>query len=205
MGTDMVRLASIVEGDGECEAIPVLVRRIALALDPGLVPLVQPVLRVPGSRLIKQGELERTVELAARKLGGQGGILIVLDCDDGCPAEDAPTFLKRAIAARRDLAISVVLAKREYEAWFLAAAESLRGQRGLPTDLAGPPDPEAIRGAKEWLAERMPPGRGYSETSDQPALTAIFDLTAARRVDSFDKCYREITRLLNLMRARVTP
>ena len=205
MGTDMIRLASIVEGDGECEAIPVLVRRIALALDPGLVPLVQPVLRVPSSRLIKQGELERTVELAARKLGDQGGILIVLDCDDGCPAEDAPALLKRAIAARRNLAISVVLAKREYEAWFLAAAESLRGQRGLPTDLAAPPDPEAIRGAKEWLAERMPPGRGYSETSDQPALTAIFDLIAARRADSFDKCYREITRLLNLMRARATP
>jgi hypothetical protein len=205
MGTDMVRLASIVEGDGECEAIPVLVRRIALALDPGLVPLVQPVLRVPGSRLIKQGELERTVELAARKLGGQGGILIVLDCDDGCPAEDAPAFLNRAIAARRDLAISVVLAKREYEAWFLAAAESLRGQRGLPADLTAPADPEAIRGAKEWLAERMPPSRGYSETSDQPALTAIFDMAAARRADSFDKCYREITRLLTLMRARATP
>jgi len=205
MGTDMVRLASIVEGDGECEAIPVLVRRIALALDPGLIPLVQPVLRVPGSRLIKQGELERTVELAARKLGGQGGILIVLDCDDGCPAEDAPAFLNRAIAARRDLAISVVLAKREYEAWFLAAAESLRGQRGLPADLTAPADPEAIRGAKEWLAERMPPSRGYSETSDQPALTAIFDMAAARRADSFDKCYREITRLLTLMRARATP
>jgi hypothetical protein len=198
-------LASIVEGDGECEAIPELIRRIARGLDPGLVPVVHPVLRVPGARLVKQGELERTVELAARKLGGQGGILIVLDCDDGCPAEDAPALLKRAIAARPDFALSVVLAKREYEAWFLAAAESLRGQRGLPSDLAAPPDPEAIRGAKEWLTERMPPGRGYSETSDQPALTAIFDLTAARRADSFDKCYREIIRLLNLIRAGAAP
>jgi hypothetical protein len=200
MGTDVVRLASIVEGDGECEAIPVLVRRIALTLDPGFVPLVQPVLRVPGSRLVKQGELERTVELAARKLGGQGGILIVLDCDDGCPAVDAPALLKRASAARPDFAISVVLAKREYEAWFLAAAESLRGQRGLPADLAAPPDPEAIRDAKGWLADRMPTGLGYSETSDQPALTATFDMTTARQADSFDKCYREITRLLNLQR-----
>jgi len=200
MGADMVRLAAIVEGDGECEAIPLLVRRIALTLDPGFVPVVQPILRVPGSRLIKQGELERTVEFAARKLGAPGGILIVLDCDDGCPATEAPALLQRAMAARPDFAISVVLAKREYEAWFMAAAESLRGERGLPADLAIPPNPEMIRDAKGWLADRMPSGRGYSETSDQPALTATFDLTAARSADSFDKCYREIIRLLNLQR-----
>ena len=127
----MVRLASIVGGDGECEAVPILVRRVALILDPGLVPIVRPVLHVPESRLVKPGELERTVELAARKLGGQGGILIILDCDDGCPAKDGPDLLRRASAARRDLPISVVLAKREFEAWFLAAAESQRGCRGL--------------------------------------------------------------------------
>jgi len=94
----------------------------------------------------------------------------------------------------------VVFAKREFEAWFLAAAESLRGQRGLPDDLAGPPDPEAIRGAKEWLQSRMPHGQSYSESSDQPALTATFDMNAARRADSFDKCFRELVRLLSLLR-----
>ncbi len=201
----MVRMASIVEGDGECSAVPVLVRRIARTLDPGLVPTVQPVIRVPGSRLVKAGELERTVELAARKLGGQGGILILLDCDDGCPAMEGPALLERARNARADLSISVVLAKREYEAWFLAAAESLRGRRGLPDDLLSPPDPEAVRGAKEWLSERMPRNFGYAETTDQPAMTEIFDLDAARRADSFDKCYREIVRMLNKLRAEETP
>ena len=196
----MVRLASIVEGHGECEAVPILVRRIAQTLDLALAVSVHPVLRVPGARLAKQGEIERTVELAARRNAGQGAILVLLDCDDGCPAKDAPQLLRRARAARADLSISVVLAKREYEAWFLAAAESLRGQRGLPTDLAGPQEPEEIRGAKEWLASRMPHGQSYSESSDQPALTAVFDMNLARRADSFDKCYREIVRLLNLLR-----
>ena len=196
----MLHLASIVEGHGECEAVPILVRRIAQTLDVALAVSIHPVLRVPGSRLAKQGEIERTVELAARKNAGQGAILVLLDCDDGCPAEDAPALLKRATAARPDLPVSVVLAKREYEAWFLAAAESLRGQRGLPPDLVGPQEPEAIRGAKEWLASRMPSGQGYSESSDQPALTSLFDMNAARRADSFDKCYREIVRLLNLLR-----
>jgi len=36
----------------------------------------------------------------------------------------------------------------------------------------------------------------YVETLDQPALAALFDLTAARRADSFDKCWREMSRLI---------
>lgn len=197
----MPRLAAIVCGDGEGEAVPMLIRRIARVLDPGLVPIVHPVLRVPESRLVKQGELERTVELAANKLSGQGGILILLDCDDGCPADDGPKLLKRAVATRGDLPISVVLAKREFETWFLAAAESLRGRRGLSDDLTAPLDPEAVRGAKEWLADRMLPNQSYSATTDQPAFAALFDLETARRADSFDKCYREIVQLLNKLRA----
>ena len=42
----------------------------------------------------------------------------------------------------------------------------------------------------------MGSGRNYIETLDQPALAARFDLDLARRADSFDKCYREIIRLL---------
>lgn len=90
----------------------------------------------------------------------------------------------------------MVLAKCEFEAWFLAAAESLRGRRGLAHDLQSPVDPEAVQGAKEWLSQRMGSSERYTETLDQPALAAAFDLAMARRADSFDKCYREIVRLL---------
>jgi hypothetical protein len=86
-------------------------------------------------------------------------------------------LLKRAIITRGDLPIAVILAKMEFEAWFLAAAESLRGQCGLPDNLEPPPDPEAIRGTKEWLSNRMLPGRSYVETTDQPAFTEIFDMS----------------------------
>jgi hypothetical protein len=200
----MPRLAAIVEGHGDCAAVPILIRRIAQALDPTLIPIVHPVLRIPSSRLVKSGEIERATEFVARKISGQGGVLVLLDCDDGCPAADGPALLNRVQAVRPNLPASVVLAKREYEAWFLAAAESLRGQRGLSADLASPRVPEAIRGAKEWLQQHMPRGRVYAESTDQPALTRIFDLSAARRADSFDKCHREIERLLGLVR-QATP
>ena len=43
----------------------------------------------------------------------------------------------------------------------------------------------------------MPAERAYSETADQPALAALFDMQMARaRSTSFDKCYREISRLV---------
>jgi hypothetical protein len=193
-----VRIAAIVEGYGECEAVPILIRRIAQTIDPGFVPIVFPPLRVPASRLMKQGEMERSIDFAARKLQGQGGILVVLDCDwdDGCPAMDGPALLKRALDVRGDLPVAVIFAKREFEAWFLAAAESLRGKHGLPSDLQSPAGPEDIRGAKEWLSDRMPHGRSYAETTDQPAFTAIFDMNMARRADSFDKCYRAVESML---------
>ena len=197
-----VRIAAIVEGYGECEAVPILIRRIARGIDPGFVPKVLPPLRVPASRLMKEGEMKRSVELAARKLRGQGGIIVVLDCDwdDGCPAIDGPALLRRAVHVRRDLPIAVILAKREFEAWFLASAESIQGIHGLPNNLESPAGPEDIRGAKEWLSDKMTPGRSYAETTDQPAFAAIFDMSKARRADSFDKCYREVEKMLKQLR-----
>jgi len=189
-----VRIACIVEGHGEVEAVPLLLRRIADEQTQGYPEVLHP-MRVPSSKLVKAGELERAVELAARKCGPDGGILIVLDCDDGCPAELGPELLARAAPIRPEQRIAVVLAKREYEAWFLAAASSIAGRRGLAADLAPPAAPEAIRDAKGWLADRME-GGSYSETTDQAALTAVFDMRAARSADSFDKCWREIVSLL---------
>lgn len=197
-----IRVAAIVGGRGEREAIPILFRRIGGTLDPSLIVNVKPVLPVPESRLAKAGELEKSVEFAARSVGRHGGIFVLMDCDwpGSCPRNDAPAWLSRARLVRPDMEISLVLANKEYEAWFIAAAESLRGKRGLAADLTADPDPERIRGAKEWLSDRMPRNRPYNPTIDQPALTSVFDMETARRADSFDKCYREIVRLLTVLK-----
>jgi hypothetical protein len=196
-----LNLACIVEGHGEIEAVPVLIRRICQIVQPDLGLRIHHPFRVPRNRLIQPGELERAVDLAGRRAGPNGAILIVLDSDDECPAILAPELLSRARKIRSDLPISVVLAKREFEAWFLASAESLRGRRGLSEILEAPLDPEAIRGAKEWLTSHMTKGRHYVETLDQSALAASFDLERARTAPSFDKLYREAVALLAVLSA----
>ena len=127
--------------------------------------------------------------LAAVRAGDGGRIMIVLDANGDCPAEMAPIILKRARAARSDVHIEVVLAKREYEAWLISAIESIAGFRGVHVSASAPQDPESIGGAKEWLQARM--HGSYRPTADQAALTARFDMTLARdRSPSFDKMWR---------------
>ena len=192
----MIRIAPIVEGHGEREAVPVLLRRIAEHHGLAELLAVERPIRRPRSALLRPGELERAVELAARTVAPDGAILVLIDSDDDCPAELGPQLLSRAKHTRDDMPLAVVLAKREYEGWFLAAAESIRGKRGLAPDIVAPAEPEQVRGAKEWLARHMVADHTYSEALDQPALTAIFDLDAARRTGSFDKCCRDVLRLI---------
>lgn len=180
-----IALASIVEGHAETYSVGVLVRR--------LYPTVRvlPPLRVPRQRVTKAGELERAVELAARKLAGRGGILVLLDAETDCPAELGPALLERARRKRGNVPSRVVLAKREFEAWFIAAIESLRDFRGVPPTASSPADPESVAGAKGWISKLI--GRRYYEVSDQPAFAAKFDMELAKRKSSsFAKMVRDL-------------
>ncbi len=189
-----MKLGFIVEGHGEVVSVPILARRLAdryqIACD------LHPPLRVRRPTITKPGELERHVDLLGDKVGHGGKILVLLDADDDLACQSGPTLLARAQRARPDRTIGVALAVKEYEAWFLAAAVSLRGLRGLPDRLEPPPDPERIRDAKGWLGRQMP--ATYTPPLDQPAYTAKFDLVAARAAASFDKFVREFARLMGV-------
>lgn len=188
-----MNVGAIVEGHGEASAVPILIRRIAAWLDPDLHVTVSP-MRLPKGKMVKEPELQRAIELVARKVGAGAPILVLLDADDGAACTVGPRLLSWARKARSDREIAVVLAVREYEAWFMAAAGSLAGERGLSPLLSAVPDPEAWNSPKAWVDGRMPDG--YSETLDQPALTAVMDLSEARRAASFDKLLRDMGRLL---------
>jgi hypothetical protein len=191
------KIACVVEGHGDSEALPVVIRRIAASLNPACHVQSTAVIRTPKSKLLKSGELERAVELAARRLLGFGGIFVVLDCDDDCPMLRGPELLARATNARNDLPIAVVLAKREFESWYIAAAESLAGLAGFRPDMQSPFAPEDIRGAKEWLSEMMETGRTYSATVDQPRLANLFSIELAMRAPSFAKLHRDVGRVMS--------
>ncbi|NQT40328.1 MAG: DUF4276 family protein [Planctomycetes bacterium] len=192
----ILNLGCIVEGYGDMAAVPELVRRFQQVLDPGIGLEIRPPTRAARCELVKEGEVERQVERLVRQLTPPRAILILIDADDDCPAELGPELLARAQQARPDVPVGVVLAKFEYEAWFLAAIESLKGKRGLAEDLPAVEDPEAIQGAKEFLRSHMGGSRTYSPRTDQPAMTALFDMRMAReRSPSFDKCWREVERL----------
>ena len=191
-----MRVVSIVEGDGEVAALPVLLRRLGEWRTPGIYLDVAVPIRVHRDRFLnKDDEFKRFLLLAAGKCGEDGWILIMLDADDACPAEMGRDILDRARTCVPHRQISVVLANREYEAWFIAAAESLSGHRGFQCNLAESiVDAETPRDAKGWLKERMSGGT-YGEVTDQPAFSARLDLQQAHdRSRSFRKLCAEWVR-----------
>ncbi len=181
-------IAVIVEGKGEVQAVPILLRRIVREIAPDIAVRIGRPIRVPRDRIVQEAVLERYLNIAVRQDGPDAGILVLLDANGDCPAELATKLVERARRARPDKRIQLVLAKCEYEAWFLAAAESVVA--GTPE---APADPEAIRGAKEWIRKHQP----YRPTVDQAPMTAKFDMAQARRnAPSFGKMWRAVQALL---------
>ena len=172
-----MRIQPIVEGYGEVAAVPALLRRLRTEAAAFQIEVNRPI-RKKRYQLVNEDSLRAAVRLALLQQDC-GSVLVLFDADDDCPKELSPKLRKWAQDEARSTPCSVVLAKREYEAWFLAAIESLRGKRGLRWDAASHGNPEAPRGAKEELQERLEPGCTYSETIDQVALTAEFDLREA--------------------------
>ena len=178
-------IQAIVEGHGEVNAVPELLRR--LCYEAGIfAPKLLPAIRAHRTDFSERARLERWVRLA--KLHEPSAIIIIYDADDDCAVTAAS--LTRAVAQPCSLPIpcEVVVANREYESWFLAAMESLRGHRGIAADAAYPGDPEEPRDAKGRLSRKMVGNRTYSETADQAGLTATMDLAVAhQRCRSFRK------------------
>ncbi len=188
----MIAIATIVEGDGEVAALPILLRRMAAEFEPFAMIDALPPIRVRRDRfLTKDEEFRRQLLLAASKCGDDGWILIVLDADDDCPSLLGAEICRRAGEYVPHRRLSVVLANREFEAWFIAAAQSLDGVRGFALTRGERVDAELPRNAKGWIRERML-GKSYSEMIDQPAFAARIDLRQALdNSRSFRKLYKE--------------
>ncbi len=188
----------LVEGQGDESSLPVLLRRLQLESGAFHLQFDHPIRR-KRSDFLKETSLREALQTALKQERGCDGILIVFDGDRDCPKELADRIKSWARTEVHGIPCEVVMAHREYEAWFLASLESLRGRRGIRADATAHPDPESVPGAKEKLKAAMTRGRGpYVETADQPALTALFDLGAAHRSC---RSFRRMVRAFGLLAA----
>ncbi|GHT87265.1 hypothetical protein AGMMS49543_22780 [Betaproteobacteria bacterium] len=185
-------VAAIVEGYGEVKALPLLLRNLATWKTPDIYPNILEPIRVQKDRFLnKDSEFFRHLTLAKNKCGDDGLVLILLDADDACPAKRGTEILRRASEYLQHQRVSVVLANREYEAWFIAAARSLDGKRGFSLGSADIVDAEKPRDAKGWIEKHMG-GKSYDPVLDQPAFSAMMDLQQAfDRSRSFRKLCSE--------------
>lgn len=176
----------IVEGQGEEAAVPLLLRRLLNEAQAWGIEVGRPHRR-RRTQLVKKDSLQSAVAFAALR-DDCAGILVLFDADNDCPKELAPTLEQWAQEAAGGKPCAVVMANREYEAWFLASIEALRGTAAILPDATSHPDPEVPRDAKGELERWMPSGASYSATVDQVRLTAQLDLEIAyRRCRSFRK------------------
>ena len=133
-----MKIQPIVEGYGEVEAFPVLLRRLVDEAQAWSVGIGRPIRR-SRVQLVREDEVVKAVRLGLLQQDCHA-VLILLDGNSDCPAELGPTVQAWAAAAAGNVPCGVVIAHREYEAWFLAAIESLRGHHGIRDDAESLPD-----------------------------------------------------------------
>jgi hypothetical protein len=189
-----MNIQPIVEGYGEVAAVPILLRRLRDECQAFGLEVNRPI-RATRSQLVREDTLKQRVKLALFQ-EQCGAILIIFDADDDCPKHLAPVIQTWANEESGQVPSAVVMANREYEAWFLASIESLRGRRGIRNDAVSYLNPEVPRAAKHALEECMIDGANYSETVDQPALTAMFEMNRA-----YARCrsFRRLVKAFGLM------
>lgn len=189
----------IIEGHGEVEAVPLLIRKILHEELQIYDCNISNPYRIPRSKIGQFGaDLERAVKFGGLKLEGEpGGIIILADADDDCPVEMHERFIEFYRDMAFEFPVSFVLANREYEAWMIACGESMRGHASVKNDAPSHEHPENIRGAKGYFErEILKEGITYSETVDQVKFTSKIDLALAReRCRSFRKFVSEVGRL----------
>lgn len=205
----------IVEGHGEERAVPCLIRRwLRFRNFHRHFEVAERAINAKGSGRLKAAfdggrhvGIEHYVKAALRN--HPDVILVVLDADDECARrmtgpQLGPELLARAQAVAATVPVGVVVANREYEAWFLASLRSIR-RAGLLPPRGNARDPRAIetvRDCKGRIGELM--GRSYEETVHQLELTRglSFSQISRSRSRSYDKLLRDLERLTAEVRRR---
>jgi hypothetical protein len=196
----MKKIVLFTEGEGDNDAVPVLVQRLITDIDRTYwqhLAIDANVFRVGGIERItgkKRDQWDKKLKAAAKR-PGMAGVLVVLDGDadqvEGqpfCARKTATLLASRAlqVGGGTTFSLACVFARREFEAWLLAGLESLAGKPlsdGRPGVRVGAYyDARSIedhpRDAKGTLSAFME--SGYKPTVDQKELTRLVDLDMIR-------------------------
>ena len=205
----MERAYLVVEGHGDREAALNLVAR--LAQDLGLAGLhwADP---IRGRNLHQELGIQKAGELVRRK-GDAAALLLLRDEDDGCPKELAPMAAEWLRRLSLPFPSAVVLAHREFEAFFLPCLSRMVGRKLVGPEGVERPgllpgsrfngDPESLRGVKEWLSRHMPLGRAYKPTLDQLALARLVDFRMLRECQPPLPCFGSLERAVQFLHKQI--
>ena len=175
------KLIAIVEGPGEKDAVPALLRRILWErFDRYDIDVSRPKVTNGKPNLVKRLEDFLGYALIERCTA----ILVLLDSDRDCPAQLARELAQRAAALNLRVPTAVVCAMSAYESWFISSlsddeGDNIRARLEIRSSVTAPEDVESIRNAKAWLENHMPHDLGYKETTDQVVLTHYMNLELA--------------------------
>lgn len=218
----MRRLVLFVEGEGESDALPVLVRRLLTEKglwSPSIFVVDQNPFRVGHVNGLLKNQCSEWKRLlrAATKRHSLGGVLLIVDGDvkkiganNFCAANVARLLADTAKAAGGGVSFSVavVLARQEFESWLIAGIESLAGKRlndgrVIAADAKTPVGnlEESPRDAKGWL-RRIVEG-GYKPTRDQAAISELVSLQQIRdrKLRSFQRFESAVSQLVTAIRS----
>lgn len=165
----MIRVAAIVEGYGDVQAVPSLIAKTSNLL--GSPAVASDPIRAGEWKLLRRpGIIEDYLELAATRQWDL--ILVVLDLEDDCAMAEAASARERIELWKngRDIKVEIVFMVREYETLFLWCPSCLP----VSNNAALPADPDNIRGAKERVKQLT--ARRYKETQDQLRYTQSLDI-----------------------------
>jgi hypothetical protein len=215
----MKRLILFVEGEGEADAVPILLKRLLKEKsEPFDILLDDAPFKVGSVNKLMKGDFRdwKRFLRASLKRTNVGGVLLILDGDiekvggkEFCAATVAKSLAGAAmhVGAGKTFSVAVVFARQEFETWLIAGITSLAGQR-LPDGRliesgARAPDGDletSPRDAKGWL--RTIVDGGYKPTRDQATFTKLFDLDVIRARDlrSFRRLESAVMSLLQAIR-----
>ena len=205
-------IVPIVEGHGEVEAVPTLIRRVLRE------HLNEYELQIAGPKRLRRNKIEADLPkmLKYAVLDPKcKAIIILVDSDKDCALELASNISRVTARQNIGMPVAIVCPKTEYETWFIASIDTIKGctigQREVVIDPAAicPGNVETVSGAKEWLNRWMPKNMIYKATQDQKPLTKMIDLQLAiKHSRSFRRLCHAVEEVVDSIQTgsvRVTP